>query len=144
MFLMAKLELPGGALLAEGRRLEPVSLEANMVGFCSRCGQDMESLAYHRSEEAWYVSARCQSGHPALMRYDLEWSWLGDLDLELAEEFKGISSLPRQQLETIFTASELRAMEACERGEPYTRQNLYRARTKYEKFERLFGTRINL
>jgi len=35
-------------------------------------------------------------------------------------------------------------MIACQEGSPYTRQNIYRARTKYEKFENLFGIKIDI
>ena len=69
---------------------------------------------------------------------------LGDLELESTPEFKSISSLPREQLEAVFTPAELRTLEACEKDQPYTRQNLYRARAKYEKFEKLFGVKIKL
>jgi hypothetical protein len=35
-------------------------------------------------------------------------------------------------------------MAACQEGRPYTRQNLYRARAKYERFERLFGIKLDV
>ena len=68
----------------EGKRLEPVSLEKNMVGFCDKCDSDLESLAYHRIESGWLVSARCKNEHLSLMRYDLEWNWLGDQELQIS------------------------------------------------------------
>ena len=130
-------------------RLEPCSLETNLVGFCRNCGAELWSLAYYRSEAGWQVAARCREcGDMILMRYDLSWNWLGDSELALAEPKPSgaadIFSLPREQLEAIFTPAELRDMEACARGESYVRQNLYRARAKYEKFEKLFGVRIEL
>lgn len=81
---MNQLEEKSFTLLFEGRWLDPVSLERNMVGFCSQCDSDLESLAYHSTESEWLVSARCQKGHLALLRYDKEWNWLGDLELQIA------------------------------------------------------------
>jgi hypothetical protein len=79
-----------------------------------------------------------------LLLYGSDWNWLGDQELESSPEFKSISSLPREQLEAVFTPAEIRTLEACEQGKPYTRQNLYRARAKYEKFEKLFGVKLKL
>ena len=78
------------------------------------------------------------------MRYDMDWNWLGDEDLEISAEKESISTLPREKLEAVFTPAEIRDMLACERGQPYTRQNLYRARAKYDRFEKLFGIKIKV
>ena len=83
---MNQLEEKSFALLFEGKRLDPVSLERNMVGFCSKCDSDLESLAYHSTESGWLVSARCKKEHLALLRYDKEWNWLGDLELQITQE----------------------------------------------------------
>ena len=131
-------------LIFEGRRLEPVSLERNMVGFCSKCDMDLESLAYHRTESNWLVSARCQKEHLILMRYDLQWNWQGDCDLEICTEKVSVSSIDKEKLDAVFTQAEIRDMLACERSAPYIRQNLYRARAKYERFEKLFGIKIDI
>jgi len=141
-------------LFFEGRKLEPRSVEGNLVGFCSECEGELWSFAYYQVAEGWMVAARCdQCDKTILARYDPSWSWKGDFDLELAEperattespKASSILDLPREQLESVFTPAELRDMERCVRGETYTRQNLYRARAKYEKFERLFGMRIDI
>ena len=141
---MNRLEEGCYALLIEGKRLEPVSLERNQVGFCEQCQSDLESLAYHRAESGWLVSARCKEEHLVLMRYDLQWNWLGDLELQMTVKEESVSSLLREKLEAVFTPAEIRDMMACERNQPYTRQNLYRARAKYEKFEKLFGIKIKV
>jgi hypothetical protein len=141
---MNRLEQGSFALFFDGERLLPVSLEKNIVGFCSKCDDDLTSIAYHRSDKGWLVSAQCHNQHLVLLQYSSDWDWLVDQELESAPEFKSISSLPREQLEAIFTTAEIRTMEACEKGQTYTRQNLYRARAKYEKFEKLFGVKIKL
>jgi hypothetical protein len=141
---MNQLEQGSSALLLNGIRLEPVSIEKNIVGFCARCESELESIAYYRSEGVWHVCARCKGDHLVLMQFDLDWNWLGDQELEISAEKKGISILPREKLEAVFTAAEIRDMVAFERGEPYVRQNLYRARAKYDKFEKLFGVKIDL
>lgn len=141
---MNRLEQGSFALFFDGKRLEPVSLEKNIVGFCSKCENDLESVAYHRSDDEWLVSACCDNKHLFLIHYDGDWNWLGDLELVTAPEFKSISSIPKEKLEAVFTPAELRTLEACEQGKFFTRQNLYRARAKYEKFEKLFGVKINL
>lgn len=141
---MNRLEQKSCALLVNERRLEPISVEKNMVGFCDRCGSDLFSLAYHRTEAGWLVSARCEKEHPTLMAYDQEWGWLGDQELQIYEELGAVQSIPRDKLEAVFTPAEIRDMLACERGESYTRQNLYRARAKFERFEKLFGIKLKL
>ena len=141
---MNQLEEKSRILIFEGRRLDPVSIDRNMVGFCSRCDADLESLAYHSTETNWLVSARCDKEHLVLMRYDRQWNWLGDLDLEICAEKVSVSSIGREKLEAVFTQAEIRDMLACQQGLPFTRQNLYRARAKYERFEKLFGITIDI
>ncbi|HQE97377.1 MAG TPA: hypothetical protein PKY20_04175, partial [Methanothrix sp.] len=70
--------------------------------------------------------------------------WLQDGDLERVKEVVHICDIAREKLEVVFTAAEIRDMAACQQGQPYTRQNLYRARAKYERFERLFGIKIKV
>ncbi len=145
---MNRLEKESYALLTNGVRLEPISIDKNMVGFCTRCDSELESLAYHKFEDSWLVSAACKNQHLILMRYDSEWKWLDDQSLEISAKAAikpgGISMLPKEKLEAVFTPAEIRDMMAYEQGKPYTRQNLYRARAKYEKFESLFGLKIKL
>ncbi len=131
-------------LIFEGKTLEPVSLERNMVGFCSKCDRDLESLAYHCTESRWLVCAHCNNEHLILMCYDRQWNWQGDYDLEIYTEKVSISSVAKEKLQAVFTQAEIRDMMACQQGLPYTRQNLYRARAKYEKFEKLFGIVIDV
>jgi hypothetical protein len=128
----------------EGRRLEPISRQRNAVGLCSICDLDLKSLAYYRMPDGWLVCACCKNNHLALIHYDIDWNWLGDLDLQIGGDLESISSLPRDKLEAVFTPAEVRDMLACQQGKPYTRQNLYRARAKFEKFEKLFGIKIEL
>ena len=159
---MYRLDKENKILYFEGRELRPSSVERNFVGFCSDCDGDLFSLAYFQVGEGWMVASRCDGcGRLTLAKYDSGWSWVEDVYLEVHQSAKveikqsakaeietssisGLSSLSREQLEAVFTSAELRDMERCERGEPYTRQNLYRARAKYEKFERLFGVRIDI
>ncbi len=143
---MNLLEEGSHVLISEGIRIEPVSFEKNMVGFCARCESELESVAYYRSNEGWQVCARCKEGHLVLMQFNLSWNWLGDQELEISlkQNNISISAIPREKLEAVFTQAEIRDMEAYERKEPYVRQNLYRARAKYDRFEKLFGVKINL
>lgn len=153
--MMYRLDPEKKCLFFEGRVIEPRSVERNLVGFCSFCDGELWSFAYYQVAEGWMVAARCEGCEKtALAGYDPSWSWKGDFDLLVAAEpgrfMKGepktssISNIPREELEAVFTPAELRDMKRCERGEAYTRQNLYRARAKYEKFERLFGVRIDI
>jgi len=141
---MNQLEEKSRNLIFEGKWLEPVSLECNMVGFCSKCDSDLESLAYYGTQSDWLVCARCQKEHLILMRYDRQWNWQGDSDLEIVREKVGVSTIGKEKLEAVFTQAEIRDMLACQQGLPHTRQNLYRARAKYEKFEKLFGIKIDV
>ena len=141
---MNQIEENSLVLIFKGQRLEPVSREKNMVGLCSRCEADLYSIAYHNTDDRWLVSAGCNNGHLFLLQYDRQWRWLQDGDLEMKKEVVRICDIAREKLEAVFTAAEIRDLAACQEGQPYTRQNLYRARAKYEKFERLFGIKIDL
>ena len=141
---MNKLEQGSYALLSDGIRLEPFSREKNIVGFCEQCESELESISYHSTQSGWLVSARCENDHLVLISYDKDWNWLGDQGLEICEEKSTISSIPREKLEAVFTAAEIRDMLAFVNGQPYTRQNVYRAKAKFDKFEKLFGMKIDL
>ncbi len=151
---MYRLDQEKKRLFFEGQKLEPRSVEGNFVGFCTFCDGELWSIAYYQVSKGWLVASRCDGCERRILsRYDPSWSWEEDSDLEAAEpellakedpKTSRLSDLPREQLEAVFTPAELRDMERCERGEGYTRQNLYRARAKYEKFERLFGVRIDI
>ena len=107
---MNQLDETSHNLIFEGKRLEPVSLECNMVGFCSKCDLDLESLAYHSTESNWLVCAHCKNEHLILMRYDRQWNWQGDYDLETFTEKVSVSSIAKEKLETVFTQAEIRDM----------------------------------
>jgi hypothetical protein len=141
---MNQLTEKGMFLLFNGERHNPLSQSRNVIGFCSTCGSDLESLAYYSTDSEWLVSAQCAKGHLALIRYGRDWSWLDDLPLEFLKEEVNVADLPREKLDAIFTPAEIRDMIACQEGSPYVRQNIYRARTKYERFEKLFGIKIDI
>ena len=107
---MNLLEEKSRVLIFEGQRLQPISTERNMVGFCSRCDGDLESFAYHSTETSNLVSACCQNGHMILMRYDRQWKWLGDSDLQVGPEKIAASTISKEMLEAVFTAAEIRDM----------------------------------
>jgi hypothetical protein len=141
---MNRIEETSRVLHFGERTQEPVSKDLNMVGFCSRCDAELSSLAYYSTEDFWLVYAGCSNGHLVLMQYDRQWKWLEDCGLEIFRKDCDISSIAKEKLEAVFTQAEIRDMAACQNGQPYTRQNLYRARAKYEKFERLFGIKIKI
>ena len=125
-------------------RLDPFSQSRNVIGFCGICDSELESLAYYCTDREWLISALCKKEHLALIRYDKQWNWQGDLPLEFLKEVVAVADLDREKLNSIFTPAEIRDMIACQQGKPYTRQNIYRARGKYEKFEKLFGIKIDI
>ncbi|WP_440951949.1 hypothetical protein [Methanococcoides sp. FTZ1] len=59
-------------------------------------------------------------------------------DLEL------LNSIPMNQIETIFSPTEIKAMFARAKGEKCVRQYLYNARKKYKTFEDVFGIKIDI
>jgi hypothetical protein len=78
------------------------------------------------------------------MRYDRQWNWQGDSNPEICTETVSVSLIAKEKLEAVFTQAEIRDMLACQQGLPNIRQNLYRARAKYEKFENMFGIKIDI
>jgi len=143
---MCKIEQGCRRLHLQGTKIKPTSLVENFVGFCERCEGELLSYAYYRSKGDWLVAARCERcGHMLLIKYDRSWEWQSDSAAEVIEPRPtSLSSLSREQLDAVFSPAELKAMEACERGETYVRQNLSRARAKYDKFERLFGQKMEI
>ncbi len=141
---MNRVAEKGLFLLYGKERLDPYSQSRNAIGFCGICGSEMESLAYYCTEREWLISARCKKEHLALIRYDKEWKWLEDLPLEFLKDEVRVADLDREMLSSVFTPAEIRDMIACQQGQSYTRQNIYRARAKYERFEKLFGIKIEI
>ena len=141
---MSKLVKGCSTIHYDGKQLDPISLQRNKVGFCDKCELELESLAYYRTDSGWLVSAQCNNGHFSLMSYDHEWNWRGDQELQIVENISTVQSIPKERLEVVFTTAEIRDLLAYEQGQPYTRQNIYRARAKYEKFEKLFGIKLNI
>ncbi|MCX8207587.1 MAG: hypothetical protein N3G75_07115 [Methanothrix sp.] len=140
-------------LVLDDTEISPVSGEQNRVGICTSCGGDLLSLGYYKHAGRWMVAARCSACAMALlMVYGEDWSWIEDMPL-VVEEVEGheparaslrVSEVSRERLEVVFTPAEIRDMIAFQEGRPYVRQNLYRARAKLERFERLFGIKIEL
>lgn len=140
-------------LVLDDTKLSPVSRAQNRVGICTACDGDLLSLGYYRHAGRWMVAARCSvCARALLMVYGDDWSWIEDLPL-VVDEVEGhatarvslrVSEVPQERLEVVFTPAEIRDMIAFQEGRPYVRQNLYRARAKLERFERLFGVRIEL
>lgn len=143
--------------IEEGIRL--ISEDQNLVGFCTSCEGALESEAYYRSRGCWFVAVRCRGcGQRLLIEYGPDWSWKGDRPLiEAPREAKAVegkaaggpvpvrvSDLPKEMLDAVFTKAEIRDMIACQEGRPFVRQNLYRARAKYERFEQLFNIKLSL
>ncbi|MBN1323522.1 MAG: hypothetical protein JW986_05915 [Methanotrichaceae archaeon] len=134
-------------MISEAGRQDPLNVEEVFAGFCYGCGEgELHSLAFYREGDGWQVAARCKEcGIYLLLRYDRSWNWLDDEELEVVEAGPVlVSTIPREQLDAVFTSAEIRDMIACEENRPFTRQNLYRARSKYDRFESLFGVRIQL
>ncbi|MDH7597312.1 MAG: hypothetical protein QHG98_06200 [Methanothrix sp.] len=140
-------------LLLDDTKLSPVSRAQNRVGICTACDGDLLSLGYYRQAGRWMVAARCSAcSRTLLMVYGDDWSWIEDMPLVVDEAEERaparaslrVSEVPQERLEVVFTPAEIRDMIAFQEGRPYVRQNLYRARAKLDRFERLFGVRIEL
>jgi len=141
---MNRLNLLDLNLFFDGKKLKAISRDKRAVGFCAKCSQELESPGYFRLGSGWLLAARCSHGHPVLISYADDWRWLEDADLEIGAGQQSISEMSREQLEVVFSPGEIKAMEATESGEEVPRNNLCRARAKYDKFERLFGIRIRI
>jgi len=105
--------------------------------------------------------------------YDHNWSWLDDAEPEFfeskPEQFdktkktdsshtvfkipvysdiintpKELEMIPKEQLEAVFSSTEIEAIFHKAKNEKNVRQYYHRARMKYEKFEKIFGIKINI
>ncbi|MBZ3935901.1 hypothetical protein [Methanimicrococcus blatticola] len=55
-----------------------------------------------------------------------------------------LNKIPREQLLTIFSKTEIDALIKRAGNEKYIRQYYHRAKKKYQKFEEIFGIKINI
>jgi len=113
------------------------------------------------------VCTKCSSVYVNI--YDVSWSWLADAEPELIDlektditsgkkrkAFKipvyteiidssdGFEKIPMEQLKTVFSAAEIRAVLQKANGEKTIRQYYHRAKKKYSKFEEIYGIKINI
>lgn len=101
--------------------------------------------------------------------YDSNWSWINDAEPELVDlsvlsdqknetkttffipvyydvinTAEELNKIPKEQLLTIFSKTEIEALFQKAGNEKYIRQYYHRAKKKYQKFEEIFGIKINI
>ena len=144
------------------------SQEENIIGTCSNCNSDVQSVSYHRRNDQNVVAAKCKSCSTFhAIVYDDVWNWLGeehvstsikpdyaDVKNEVSqtvpktqpntEELNYLNSIPLKKLSAVFSPAEIEAMFLKVSEQKYVRQYLYRARKKYHYFNELFDIIINI
>lgn len=142
--------------------------EETEVGTCSDCRSPIISQSYHLIHNDSVVIGKCiKCGKLSANIYDKDWNWISEIpntqflehDHELAinaspgvlnnkdqdrSDIELLNSIPENKLESIFSSTEIIAMFSRARGENCTRQYLYNARKKYQKFEDVFGIKIDI
>lgn len=103
--------------------------------------------------------------------YDSDWSWIRDAEPELTDlvfspdsdqkdqsgkiflipvyseiinTAEELNQIPKEQLLTIFSKTEIEALLQRAGNEKYVRQYYHRAKKKYQKFEDIFGIKLNI
>lgn len=144
------------------------SKEENIIGTCSNCNSDVQSVSYHSLDNKTVVAAKCvkcSTLHAIL--YDDLWNWLGEECVYTSmnsenndikddtcneifetrvdnEELLYLRSIPSKKLNAVFSPAEIEAMFSKASEQKYVRQYLYRARKKYSDFHELFDIVINI
>jgi len=148
--------------------LPPLSQEKNIIGTCTNCNSDVQSVSYHNHEKNNIVAARCVKCNlfNAIV-YDTLWNWLGEESVSSdiiskigssgnkiieprieatmdTEELHYLRSIPANKLSAVFSPAEIEAMFLKASEQKYVRQYLYRARKKYQDFNDLFDIMLNI
>lgn len=142
--------------------------EENEVGTCSKCRSPIVSLSYHAIDKEFIIVGKCtKCGKLTANIYDQDWNWVSEIpnshfsryvakagtstpmknEVEEGQQLSGLElleSIPEKQLHTVFSSTEITAMFARVKGESCVRQYLYNARKKYQKFEDIFGFKIEV
>lgn len=142
--------------------------EENEVGTCSKCRYPIVSLSYHTINKESIIVGKCtKCGKLSANIYDQDWNWVSEIpnshfsrdvtkagtstpmknEVEEGQQLSGLElleSIPEKQLHTVFSSTEITAMFARAKGESCVRQYLYNARKKYQKFEDIFGFKIEV
>ncbi|MCL2863549.1 MAG: hypothetical protein FWE54_05640 [Methanimicrococcus sp.] len=63
---------------------------------------------------------------------------------DIINTFEELETIPKEQLEAVFSSTEIEAIFRKAKNEKNIRQYYHRARMKYEKFENVFGIKINI
>lgn len=149
-------DLKTNSLYIEESRIPAYSLEKNEIGHCSNCDAIIMSLSYHSVGETIVVVTRCAScGAFYANVYDSGWNWIDETPVvllpilipisnQIIDDYKGLERISIKKLEAVFSRGEIEALFARAKNETPIRQYLYRARKKYDLFEKIFDLRLEL
>ena len=161
-------DLKNNVLCIDENHYSAYDIENNEVGICSSCGANLLSMSYHTFNESLIIVSKC--GNCELIYaniYDNNWVWMNEVVIShflddvcnndvkcnstecesnknINEKLQSLNNIPMKQLTTIFSSAEITAIFARAKGDECVRQYLYNARKKYDKFEDVFGIKIDV
>ncbi|WP_406661659.1 hypothetical protein V7O66_03845 [Methanolobus sp. ZRKC3] len=166
--MVYEYDIDNSTLYLDSVELPLHSQEENVIGTCSDCNSDVMSVSYHVQDEKTVVGAKCNECNTIYaIIYDDQWNWLGEevistgsnprhADVEKSvvtmsvdepedsPELIYLRSIPSNKLSAVFSPAEIEAIFSKASGKKYVRQYLYRARKKYQNFNDLFDTTLNI
>lgn len=169
--MVYRYDLGNKCLYTDDIFLPSADYEMNEIGSCFKCSGHLKSLSAHVQDAALpdqkkhllvSVCTKCVSVYVNI--YDKEWSWIDDAEPEtfksdkiaaskiiripvyndIINTLEELEKIPEEQLKAVFSSTEIQAIFHKARHEKNIRQYYHRARLKYEKFEEVFGIRINI
>jgi hypothetical protein len=164
--MVYEYDIINNALYLDSVELPLHSQEENVIGTCSNCNSDVQSISYHVRNDNMVVAARCTNCDTVhVIMYDDLWNWLGDeivstrfisennttpstvtkaIESHDSDDLLYLRSIPSNKLSAVFSPAEIEAMFFKASDQKYVRQYLYRARKKYNNFNELFDTILNI
>lgn len=132
----------------QGSGLNSQFFGPTLAGYCEKCEGCVNSEVCCECEGQHVVVGRCEAcGRVVLLVFDGDWEVMGERVVEgssLVSDVSDFKSIPYKYLDAVFTPAEIEAMKNKYNNKKYSRQNLYRARKKYEKFKLLFNIELDI
>jgi hypothetical protein len=117
-----------------------------LVSACTKCSSVYVNI--YNSSWSWLADAEPKfiesKMEPASSLSEKERVFKIPIYSEIADSAESFKKIPMEQLKTVFSTTEIQAIFQKANGEKNVRQYYHRAKKKYQKFEEIYGIRIDI